>query len=132
MRNGILMSSSYHVDEVNKVVICTLKCDMQFEKHPAYFHVYTHFYNKKFPFIKFGEFEVKAKARCNAIDDFNIETGKRIAESRAKAKAFRTAGKVWKEIIKFLTKAIETCNYTVKACEKAECTENAHIEKLMK
>ena len=37
MRNKVLIQkSSFHVDEANKVVVCTLECDMQLNKHPAW------------------------------------------------------------------------------------------------
>ena len=130
MKNGVVMSSSYHVDETNKVVVCTLYCNVQFGKHEAYFHIIEDMYKKKLPYIKWGSFEVKAKARCNASDTFNVETGKRIAESRAKAKAFRTAKKLWNEIAKSLKKAAKSCENTAIACNIALNNEVEHVIEL--
>ena len=130
MKNRVLMSSSYYIDETNKVVVCTLQCDVQFEKHKAYLYIFDSMYKKKLPYIKCGSFEVKAKARCNASDTFNVETGKRIAESRAKAKAFRTAKKLWNEIVKSLKNAAKSCEDTALACNIALDNELKHVKDL--
>ena len=81
MRNKVLIEKpNFHVDEANKVVVCTLECDMQLHKHPAWNAIdYKMF--KSIPYVGWdGKFIVKAKASCNATDTFNVGTGKMIAE----------------------------------------------------
>ena len=133
MRNRVLIKkSSFHVDEANKVVVCTLECDMQLEKHPAWdaidYRMFKNFPNAHY----YGKFTVKAKARCNATDTFNAETGKRIAEGRAKAKMFSISSKVYKLCSDALTKLAKECSNSSVACEQAVITENNHILELTK
>lgn len=133
MRNRVLIEkSSFHVDEANKVVVCTLECDMQLEKHSAWNVIDSRMF-KKIPHVDWkGRFITKAKARCNAIDTFNAETGKRIAEGRAKAKMFSISSKVYKLCSDALTKLAKECSNSSVACEQAVITENNHILELIK
>lgn len=131
MRNRVLIKkSSFHVDEANKVVVCTLECDIQLEKHPAWNAIDNGMF-KKIPYVNWsGEFITKAKARCNATDTFNAETGKRIAESRAKAKMFSISSKVYKLCSDALTKLAKECSKSSVACEQAMMIENDHVLEL--
>lgn len=133
MRNRVLIEkSSFHVDETNKVVVCTLKCNMQLDKHPAWNIIDSKMF-KSIPYVNwYGEFTVKAKARCNAVDTFNAETGKRIAESRAKAKMFSISSKVYKLCSDAITKLAKECSNSSKACEQAMMIENIRVLKLAK
>lgn len=133
MRNRVLIKkSSFHVDEANKVVVCTLECDMQLEKHPAWDAIDSRMF-KKIPHVDWkGRFIIKAKARCNAIDTFNAETGKRIAEGRAKAKMFSISSKVYKLCSDALTKIAKECSKSSVACKQAMVIENDHVLELIK
>lgn len=131
MRNRVLIEkSTFYVDKVNKVVVCTLECDMQLNKHPAWDAIdYRMFEN--FPNAHcYGKFTVKSKARCNATDTFDVETGKRIAESRAKAKMFNISSRVYKLCSDALTKLAKECSNSSVACEQAMMIENDHVLKL--
>lgn len=133
MRNRVLIEkSTFYVDEVNKVVVCTLECDMQLNKHPAWdaidYRMFENFPNAH----RYGKFTVKAKARCNATDTFDVETGKRIAESRAKAKMFNISSRVYKLCSDALTKLAKECSNSSKACEQAMMIENVRVLKLAK
>lgn len=131
MRNRVLIKkSSFHVDEANKVVVCTLECDMQLEKHPAWNVIDSGMF-KKIPHVDWkGRFITKAKARCNATDTFNAKTGKRIAEGRAKAKMFSISSKVYKLCSDALTKLAKECSNSSVACEQAMMIENDHVLEL--
>lgn len=130
MRNKVLIEkSSFYVDEANKVVVCTLKCDMQLYNHPAW-NIIEYNMFKSIPHVRGGTFIVKAKARCNAIDTFDADTGKRIAESRAKAKMFNISRKVYKLCSDALTKMAEECSRSSVACEQAMIIENDHVLEL--
>ena len=131
MRNRVLNEkSTFYVDETNKVVVCTLECDMQLNKHPAWdaidYRMFENFPNAH----RYGKFTVKAKARCNATDTFDVETGKRIAESRAKAKMFNISSRVYKLCSDALTKLAKECSNSSLACEQAMMIENNHVLEL--
>ena len=131
MRNRVLIEkSNFHVDGANKVVVCTLECDMQLFKHPAWDAIDSRMF-KSIPYVSWnGKFIVKAKARCNATDTFDVETGKRIAESRAKAKMFNISSRVYKLCSDALTKLAKECSNSSVACEQAMMIENDHVFEL--
>lgn len=131
MRNRVLIEkSTFHVDEANKVVVCTLECDMQLHKHPAWNAIDCEMF-KSFPYVSWGgKFIVKAKARCNATDTFSVETGRMIAESRAKAKMFNISSRVYKLCSDALTKLAKECSNSSVACEQAMMIENDHVLEL--
>lgn len=131
MRNRVLIEkSNFHVDGANKVVVCALECDMQLFKHPAWDAIDSRMF-KSIPYVNWnGKFIVKAKARCNATDTFDVETGKRIAESRAKAKMFNISSKVYKLCSDALTKMAKECSNSSVACEQAMMIENDHVLEL--
>lgn len=131
MRNRVLIEkSTFHVDEANKVVVCTLECDMQLHKHPAWVYISDNMF-KSVPHVSYdGRFTVKAKARCNAADTFSAETGKRIAESRAKAKMFNISSRVYKLCSDALTRLAKECSNSSVACERAMMIENDHVLEL--
>ena len=133
MRNRVLIEkSNFHVDETNKLVVCTLKCDMQLYKHPAWNAIDSKMF-KSLPYVNWeGKFIVKAKARCNATDTFSAETGKRIAESKAKAKMFNTAWKVYRMCEDALVDLAQECQKSSQACVKAMDIENNHVLELTK
>ena len=131
MRNRVLIEkSTFYVDETNKVVVCTLECDMQLNKHPAWdaidYRMFENFPNAH----RYGKFTVKAKARCNATDTFDVETGRMIAESRAKAKMFNISSRVYKLCSDALTKLAKECSNSSLACEQAMMIENNHVLEL--
>ena len=131
MRNRVLIEkSNFHVDGANKVVVCTLECDMQLFKHPAWDAIDPRMF-KSIPYVSWnGKFIVKARARCNATDTFDVETGKRIAESRAKAKMFNISSRVYKLCSDALTKMAKECSNSSVACEQAMMIENDHVLEL--
>lgn len=132
MKNRIhVTKTTFHVDEVNKVVICSLKCDMQMHKHPAYSCFSDEIFQKRMPLVRWnGEFTVRAKTKCNATDTFDVEKGKRLAESRAKAKMFSVAERVWQEVGQYLGKMAKECARTELACTLAKDIEGNHVKEL--
>lgn len=133
MRNKVkITETKFHIDMENEVVVCEIKCDMQMEKHPAWKVLSSEMWEKRFPRVAWGVFTVRAIARCNATDTFNAEVGKRIAESRAKAKMFSTSSKVYKLCSDALTKIAKECSKSSVACEQAMMVENDHVLELTK
>lgn len=127
----MITDTKFHVDAENKVVICELKVDMQMHKHPAWLAINSTMWEKKFPNVSYdGEFTVKAKARCNDTDTFDEKKGKMIAESRAKAKMFSIAQRVWGECYKAFTCYAAECSRSVQACLEAKRIEENHVKEL--
>lgn len=132
MKNRVkITKANYIVNPEKKVVVCVLECDMQLQKHPAWYDIYPNMW-ANLPLVDLnGTFKVRAIARCNEEDAFNEEVGKRIAESRAKGKAFATATKVYKEIEKYFLNCAALVNESVEACEQTVRVEEAHVESLI-
>lgn len=132
MRNRVkITKANYVVNPEKKVVVCVLECDMQLCKHPAWDDIYPNMWANLPLVSNNGTFKVIAIARCNEEDSFDEEAGKRIAESRAKGKAFATAAKVYKEIEKYFLNCAALVNESVEACEQAVKVEKAHVELLI-
>ena len=122
----------YRVNEEKRTVACILTCDMQLRKHPAYDNYICYQWTKIMPKVNSsGRFTVSATAKCYEGDTFNVETGKRIAESRAKKKAFGIARKVYSEIYFKIMEAITSVMMSEEACHIAEGVEEGHIEELI-
>lgn len=133
MRNRIMITNTtYKVDKQNKVVVCELQCDLQLMKHPAWFTMQQQMWEKKFPDVRYGEFAVKAKARCNSQDTFDEKKGKMIAESRAKLKMYSVAERFYGCCIKALKDAKDNCLDSAAACIDAMQVEESHIKELTK
>ena len=133
MRNKIFIeASNFHVDKENGVVVCTITCNMQLYKHPAYNSMDGTLLSKIPCVGGFGRFHVKAKARCNSVDTFNEKTGKRIAESRAKIKMFAISNRVYRLCADSLRKLAVECDNSAKACTEAMLTEDNHVLELIK
>ena len=132
MRNRVkITKANYIVNPEKKVVVCVLECDMQLTKHPVYEDIYPYMW-ANLPLVnRNGTFKVRAVARCNEEDAFDEGAGKRIAESRAKGKAFATAAKVYKEIEKYFLNCAALVNESVEACEQTVKVEEAHVELLI-
>lgn len=133
MKNGItIVKTKFFVNPEQKVVICELNCSMQIHKHPANYSIPMGWWDKQFPNINYcGDFTVKAKARCNDSDDFNEEIGKHIAESRAKYKMFRIAGRIWNICNSNLKRMANECSKSAKKCIYAQEEEKVHIQDLI-
>lgn len=132
MKNRInIIETTFHVDEANKVVICSLECDMQMYKHPAYTCFPGEAFKKKVPLVGWdGRFTVKAKARCNTVDTFDVKKGKMLAVSRAKVKMFSVAERVWQAVGQYLGKMANECARTTLACTIAKEIECNHVKEL--
>ena len=132
MRNRVkITKASYIVNPEKKEVVCVLECDMQLCKHPAWEDIYPNMWDNLPLVASNGAFKVRAIARCNEEDTFDEEAGKRIAESRAKGKAFATAAKVYKEIEKCFLNCVALVNESVEACEQTVKVEEARVELLI-
>lgn len=106
MRNEIKLSfeePKYHIDQVNKVVVCVLKCKPQLPNNVNY---------TAYQFMGGWvdeSFTTKGIARLNPIDDFNPEVGMKVALAKAENRAYNTVGVMIKDYLTGLNKAFDQC-----------------------
>lgn len=133
MKTRVRTTSKFIVKPENKVVVCNMKVDMQLFNSECWRQIDPAWWATKAPMVNdFGKFTVTAKARCNSDDTFDEATGKKIAESRAKAKAFKTAKNVWGCIAVGLFNKATAAKGMCINCEAVEEIEIKHVEKLSK
>ena len=129
MKTRLRTNSEFIVKPENKVVVCIMKVDMQLINSECWYFVNSAWWTTKAPMVNdYGEFTVTAKARCNPNDTFDEVIGKRIAESKAKTKAFKIAKNVWNCIAKGLAKKANTANTMAKNCAAMEEIESNHVK----
>lgn len=133
MKTKVVTEPKFIVKPENKVVICNMRVDMQLRESEIWPIIREEWWDTKAPKVNyFGEFVVTAKARCNSVDTFDETVGKRIAESRAKAKAFKIAKNVWDCIVEGLYNSTKVAEERAKNCKIVEEVELRHVEKLVK
>lgn len=134
MRNRVhVINSEYKVNSEKGIVICILNCATGVDRTDVWTTVSHNWWKRKLPLVDFyGRFTVKAIARCNDVDTFDEVIGKRIAESRAKTKAYRTAYKFWSICAKNISAMVKFCYSTASACEIAKIKEREHVKELCK
>ena len=131
MKTRVRTTSKFIVKPENKVVVCNMSVDMQLFDSECWVQMDPAWWATKAPMVNsFGEFTVTAKARCNSDDTFDEATGKKIAESRAKAKAFKTAKNVWYCIAKGFVESAKMAEVMTKNCAAVEEIEINHVKKL--
>lgn len=108
------------------VTVCVLKCSLQLTKHPAYYDM-----NYKFIDKYLDNFTVKGIARCSEEDTFDATLGRRIAESKAKTKAFEYAAEAYDEISKYFYDNTLLAMQSYDACVSAAEREEEHIYQLI-
>lgn len=87
-------------------------------------------YQKRFPWItKKGTFEVTGRAVCGD-EPFDFEKGKRIAETRAQAKAYNIASRVYDMIFKELDLLAKYAKFYSSNCKSCEESAANHINEL--
>lgn len=131
MRTRVKTESKFIVKPENKVVVCTMSVDMQLHKSECWRYINPKWWATKAPKVNcLGKFTVTTVARCNSEDTFDEAIGKKIAESKAKAKAFKTAKNVWGCIFTGLREQTNIAGAMAKHCEVVEEVEVKHVEKL--
>lgn len=100
MKTNLLIDNpTYFVHEDDGIVVCVIHC---YIKAIAGVPMLSAIESKKCPVSLDGfHFTVKAVAKCHNEDKFDITKGKRIAESRCKAKVFRKASLFYKHLLDF-------------------------------
>lgn len=132
MRNRVhVINSTYKVIPDKGIVVCILECTTGVANTPIWMLTESQWWVKKLPNVDYrGNFTVRAKAICSKDDNFDEVIGKRIAESRAKAKAYMVAFKFWSICANKIKEIADTCTNFKKACALANIGEKEHIIQL--
>lgn len=102
-------STNYNVNTEKRVVTCIMKASIGCS-HNTYTAI--------------------GIAKCSDDDTFNERTGRRIAESRAKAKIYVEARRVYEKEAFHAHKALDFYNRLAKHCTVLQSREKEHIRKL--
>jgi activator of HSP90 ATPase len=125
-------NKDYNVNPKKKTVACILECSMQLDKHPAWYDLSEKMYSKRFAYVDYtGNFKVVGIAKCDELDQFDVELGKKIAEARAKKKALSIASRVYQQIAHYLTDCATLLIPSIEVCNKAVEIEDVYIQKLI-
>lgn len=132
MKNKVhVFQSDFKVYPEKGVVVCILKCDTNLYNSPAWVTSDSEWWMRKLPNVSCqGTFIVRAKAVCGKHDKFDETVGKRIAESRAKAKAYRVSSKLWNICFKKINELANFCAMREEACKEAQRKEAQHVIEL--
>ena len=106
MRNEIKISfkePKYHIDQVNKVVVCVLEGEPQLPQNIDYT---THNFIDKWLGVPFT---TKGVARLNPDDKFDVNIGMKVSLAKAENKAYEYVGVQLKDYLAGLNKAYEQC-----------------------
>ena len=132
-RNRVkILGTQFFTNAEEGVVVCVMKVDFNVIKHPAFKDMprwviastYATEEERRDCII------VKGIARCSPEDTYNEELGKKIAESKAKAAAFKAAHNFYTEIMADIQLAMAEVEKTKDACAHAMDVESNHIKEL--
>lgn len=131
MKNKVNISNrEFKVFPEKGIIVCILQCDTQIEDFP-FWYIFEHKLWKRLHKVDhMGRFTVTAKAKCGENDVFDEVIGKRIAESRAKCKAYATASKLWNIYKTKLYEMADFCTYREQGCSHARAMEAKHVIEL--
>lgn len=115
----------YYIHSHKKVVVCELNCEILGLPFKAKVD------SKYFSDAQFyGEFKVKASAKCRPGDEYNEETGMKIAESKAMIKAYDKARRILEDYKEVIGKEWDKANNSVYFFEATLGRECMHLESL--
>lgn len=114
----------YIIHEHNKTVTCIMKCD--FPTLP-----YNNRVIEKFSLDFINEFTVRGVAKCRPGDTYDEQTGCRIAEAKAKLKAFKKAEKIMRTYYENVLSEMRNTEQSISFFEEEYRRENSHYTKLL-
>lgn len=117
----------FYIHSHKQIVVCELKCELP---DLPYMGKISRKYFKDEPW--YGEFIVKASAKCRPGDEYNEETGLRIAESKAMLKAYDKARKVLEDYKEIIGKEWDKARNSVDFFDMVLSRELKHLENLVK
>lgn len=124
-------STRYIIHPHNKAIVCIMECSMPELPHipkvsDVYFGNTTHCYNFD------NNFEVRGVAKCRPGDEYNEETGMRIAESKAMIKAYDKVRRVLENYKDLIGKEWDKANESINFFEVVLGRECMHLESIAK
>lgn len=120
-----MIVKKYIIHEHNRTVTCIMKCD--FPNLPFNEKVY-----RKFNLGLCRDFTVRGVAKCRPGDNYNEQTGCRIAESKAKLKAFKKAEKIMRTYRENVLSEMCNTEHSIRFFEEEYRREDCHYSKLVK
>ena len=113
----------YYIHSHKKIVVCELNCEIQELPFKAKINR-KHFNDSQW----YGEFKVKASSKCRPGDEYNEETGMKIAESKAMVKAYDKARRVLEDYLDVIGKEWDKARNSVDFFEYVLGMECMHLE----
>lgn len=117
----------FYIHSHKKIVVCELNCDIQ--ELPFKAKINRKYFNDS---QWYGEFKVKASAKCRPGDEYNEETGIKIAESKAMIKAYDKARRILEDYKEIIGREWDKARNSVDFFETVLYRENKHLESLSK
>ena len=118
----------FYIHSHNKVVVCELQCCLpdlpyKLKVDSKHFFSNTNLY---------GEFKVKATAKCRPGDEYVEATGMKIAESKAMIKAYDKARRILEDYKEIIGKEWDKARNSVDFFEVVLGRENVHLTNIIK
>lgn len=117
----------YYIHSHKKIVVCELNCEIQELPFKAKINR-KHFNDSQW----YGEFKVKASSKCRPGDEYNEETGMKIAESKAMVKAYDKARRILEDYLDVIGKEWDKARNSVDFFEYVLGRECMHLESITK
>lgn len=117
----------FYIHSHKKIVVCELNCEIQELPFKAKINR-KHFNDSQW----YGEFKVKASAKCRPGDEYNEDTGMKIAESKAMVKAYDKARRVLEDYLEVIGKEWDKARNSVDFFEYVLGRECMHLESITK
>lgn len=133
MKPGIkIVKCNYYTNKDNGTVTCVLQCNMNLYSTALgdLIRGYSPGSMNYKADLPNGVFVVRGIARCSPDDTFDETIGKRIAESKAKAKAFLKGEAIMQVWIRQLEKLTSYVQDRANSCYRAFMHEKGHLVKL--
>ena len=132
MKTNIQTSPKFVVNKEEGVVVCIMEVTTAHTDSASFGFSSTKIQETKAPKVYnvYRTFTVIGKAKCCPSDVFDEAIGRRIAESRAKSKAFKIIKNVWRNIAQAFYNEYNKAMEMHKNCESMEKFELNHVKEL--
>ena len=116
----------YYIHSHKKIVVCELQCSLPELPYKAKID------SKYFYDTIYGDFKVKASAKCGPADEYSEDTGMKIAESKAMTKALDKARRILEDYKDIIGKEWDKANTSIDFFEVTLGRECMHLEGLIR
>lgn len=129
-----IVDKKFIYNEEKKTITCILKCSLNTYRFWNKYSIDANhsWWKHHLPKVNSsGDFTTIGIAICNDIDTYNEETGRRIAESRAKVKVYATANKFYSIVANKIQTYLDIMEYKERACALIQSFEEKHVQDLI-